>query len=417
MKFVDESRFINYPYLKLRLPPRQLSINSTFMFSDQILKTYRDRFPHLNQPHYYLNHAAFGVLSQTTIQSMNRHLTARSTGIIESFFEDIEIIDATREKIANLINTPSANNISFITNTSEGLNLIASGFRFKSGERILINDAEFPSNVYPFTNQASKGVQTDFVKSTKGFVSAESLIENLKSFHRMLSVSAIQFLSGYKIDLHKLGQATSSNDTFLIVDAIQAVGNSNIDVQAMNIDGLVSGGLKWMMAPMGTGFVYISDRLREMIDQAYVGWLSVQTPWDLSNFDQELNQTSRRYELGGINVPGIYALYDSVNPFLELGGDAINDHLVGLTELVMKEMSRMGLNSYTTEDPSRRSGIITYDLPEGFDGDAFISALKQRKVTLSHRQGKVRFSPHFYNSPEDISRAVDIFKEVYPSFV
>lgn len=387
------------------------------MFSDQILTPYRDQFPHLKQPHYYLNHAAFGVLSQSTINSMNKHLVARSTGVIESFFEDIEIIEEARAKIARLINAPSPNNISFITNTSEGLNIIASGFKWGKQDRILINDAEFPSNVYPFTNLKSKGIETDFLSSSNGFVSADQLAGALKPNHRMLSVSAIQFLSGYRIDLNQLGQSTRSNDTFLIVDAIQAIGNSTIDVQQMNIDGLVSGGLKWMMAPMGTGFMYISDKLRDQIEQAHVGWLSVETPWDLSNFDQKLNPTSRRFELGGINVPGIYALHNSVDPFLELGTNEINQHLVELTDIIDSEMKSFGLNRFTVEDPAFRSGIITYDLPTNIDGDVLIQALKQRKVTLSHRQGKLRFSPHFYNSAEDIKNAIDIFREVYQSFV
>jgi len=387
------------------------------MFSDQTLASYRERFPHLSQPHYYLNHAAFGVLSQTTLKSINQHLTARSTGVIESFFEDIEVIENTRSKLAKLINAPSPDNISFITNTSEGLNIIASGFKWKSNDRILINDAEFPSNVYPFTNLKSKGVDTDFLKSKDGFVTAEQLSAALDKSHRMLSVSAIQFLSGYRIDLEKLGQSTKSNDTFLVVDAIQAIGNAPIDVQSMNIDGLVSGGLKWMMAPMGTGFMYISDKLRDKIEQAYVGWLSVETPWELSNFDQKLNPTSRRFELGGINVPGIYAMHDSVDPFLELGTTKINQHLIDLTDLIDSEMIPFGLKRFTVQDQNHRSGIISYDLPGNIDGDALIQVLKQRKVTLSHRQGKIRFSPHFYNSAEDIKKAIDIFREVYPTFV
>ncbi len=387
------------------------------MFSDQILATYRDRFPHLNQPHYYLNHAAFGVLSQTTISSMNRHLIARSTGVIESFFEDIEIIEETRAKLAKLINAPSPDNISFITNTSEGLNIIASGLKWNPHDRILINDAEFPSNVYPFTNLKPKGVQTDFLRSTNGFVTDDQLMEGLLPEHRMLSVSAIQFLSGYRIDLEKLGSATSANNTFFIVDAIQAIGNAPIDVQKMNIDGLVSGGLKWMMAPMGVGFMYVSDRLRNQIDQTYVGWLSVETPWELSNFEQELNPTNRRFELGGINVPGIYALHDSVDPFLELGVSQINQHLIELTDAIDSTMKPFGLKRFTVDDSKFRSGIITYDLPFNVDGEALIKALKQRKVTLSHRQGKLRFSPHFYNTSEDIQHAVDIFGEVYPTFV
>jgi cysteine desulfurase / selenocysteine lyase len=386
------------------------------MFKDTDLASYREQFPHLQQPHYYLNHAAFGVLSQKTLKSINKHLVERSTGVIESFFVDINIIDATREKIAKLINAPSPDTISFITNTSEGLNVIASGFNWNAGDRILINDAEFPSNVYPFTNLGSRGVATDFLPSADGYITAEQIDLGLKPDHALISVSAVQFLSGYRIDLQKVGESARKNNSTLIVDAIQAIGNSTIDVQSMHIDGLVSGGLKWMMAPMGTGFMYISERLRDQIQQQYVGWLSVEEPWQLSNFDQKMHSTNKRYELGGINVPGIYAMYDSVDPFLELGTDAINSHLIGLTDLIHEELRPLNLSRFTVADPAYRSGIITYNLPTGLDGDGLIAALKQRNVSVSHRQGKVRFSPHFYNTSEDIIKALAIFREVYSSF-
>src|SRR5690606_20495428 len=122
-------------------------------------------------------------------------------------------------------------------------------------------------------------------------------------------------------------------------------------VQAMHIDGLVSGGLKWMMAPMGIGFMYVSDRLRDAIRQTAVGWLSVETPWELSDFEQGLNPTGRRYELGGINVPGVYALHESVDPFLELGTGRINAHLTGLADMIDDRIKSLGLERFTTDNP------------------------------------------------------------------
>lgn len=382
------------------------------MFSKADLAPYRSTFPHLEQPHYYLNHAAFGVLSTRVNDAINLHLNARSTGPIFTFPADHEVMESARQRIAQLINAPSPDNISFVTNTSEGLNLIASGLNLGSGDRILLNTAEFPSNVYPFTNLERHGVGVDFIQSDKGFVTPDEISHALQEQHKLVSVSAVQFLSGYRIDLEKTGHIVRNNGSLFIVDAIQAIGNSPIDVQAMQIDGLVSGGLKWMMAPMGTGFVYISDKLRERIEQQYVGWLSVQTPWELSNFDQGLNPTNRRYELGGLNIPGIYALNESVVPFLELGSERIRQHLVQLTDLIQERISSLGLVQFTVNDPDRRTGIITFDLPEKIDGEQLINTLAGHRVTISHRQGKIRFSPHYYNNSDDINAAMDIFMDV-----
>jgi len=380
--------------------------------NSEVLNRYRSDFPHLQQPHYYLDHASFGVLSTRVNQFITEHLNARCTGEIQTWFSDLDVIEDTRNKIARLINAPSADQIAFITNTSEGLNLIASGFDWARGQSILLNDIEFPSNVYPYTNVRKFGVDIRFATSKDGIVDAETVLNHYHPTDRIIAVSAVQFLSGYKVDLSKLGEFCKDRDTYLIVDGIQAAGNCTIDVQKMNIDGFVSGGLKWLMAPMGIGFVYMSERLMKLLRPPHVGWLSVETPWDLFNYEQGLNPTARRYELGGINAIGIYGLNKSLDPFLEIGTDRIHTHLLHLTNLIQQCMKSSGLSRFTVEDADFRSGIITFDLPSGLDGDDLIKVLNLKQVSVSHRVGKLRFSPHFYNNDGDIEQATEIICEV-----
>ena len=387
------------------------------LLNDDLLAIYRNEFPHLSQPHYYLNHAAFGVLSNRVNTKINTHLTERNSGVIESFMIDVDIVEDTRKKIARLINAPSSDQIAFVTNTSEGINLIASGLNWKPGDSVLLNDAEFPSNVYPYMNLQSRGVNVRFAASQKGKVTCDEIIQSIQDSDRIIGVSAVQFLSGYRINLSKLGNACAARSKWLIVDGIQAAGNSPIDVQAMGIHGLISGGLKWLMAPMGIGFVYMSEELMHALTPQYVGWLSVETPWDLFNYEQRLNHTARRYELGGLNVPGIYALNASLDPFLELGIDNIHDHLLALTDHIAQKLTVPGLTLFTEGTHSERTGIVTFNLPEGTDGDQLVELLRSRGVTLSHRAGKLRFSPHFYNNLGDIENAVDIVNEVVNEFM
>jgi cysteine desulfurase / selenocysteine lyase len=381
--------------------------------SNELLSTYRADFPHLTQPHYYLDHAAYGVLSTKVNGYIEEHLKSRSTGIIQTWFDDLDVIEQTRSKIARLINAPSSDQIAFITNTSEGLNLIASGFDWRSGQSILLNDIEFPSNVYPYTNVRRFGVDIRFATSQNGIVDTQTILNHFRPTDRIIGISAIQFLSGYKVNLETLGEFCKDRDTYFIVDGMQAAGNSTIDVQKMNIDGFVSGGLKWLMAPMGIGFVYMSARLMNLLRPPHVGWLSVETPWDLFNYEQGLNPTARRYELGGLNVTGIYGLNKSLDPFLEIGTDHIHDHLLHLTDLIEQHMAPSGLRRFTTHDAQYRSGILSYDLPETIDGDEFVNELKNHYVTVSHRAGKLRFSPHFYNNDDDIERAIEIILEIF----
>lgn len=386
------------------------------LLPDSILDSYRREFPHVLQPHYYLNHAAFGVLSDRVNRHINRHLDERNHGVIESFMLDQDVIEETRNKIAQLINAPSADNIAFVTNTSEGLNLIAGGLPWKSGDSIVLNDIEFPSNVYPFTNLRSKGAKIRFLKSDNGMISADRIISQLTDTDKLVSVSAVQFLSGYRIDLKALGQACSKRGKWLIVDGIQAAGNSPVDVQEMNIDGFVAGGLKWLMAPMGIGFVYLSDALLDAIRPAYVGWLSVETPWNLFDYEQGLNPTARRFELGGLNVAGIYALHHALDPFLEIGTDRIQQHLLALTDQIVREVDIPGATLFTRGSHAERTGIVSFTLPESMNGDTLVENLRKQAVTVSHRTGKLRFSPHFYNNSDDITAAVSIINKTVRNF-
>jgi cysteine desulfurase / selenocysteine lyase len=386
-----------------------------FPLPPEVLGNYRASFPHLHQPHYYLDHAAFGVLSTSVNQFITEHLCSRCSGEIQTWFSDLDVIEQTRLKIAKLINAPSLDQIAFVTNTSEGLNLIASGFDWKKGQSILLNDLEFPSNVYPYTNVRRFGVDIRFATGNSGEIDAETILNNFRPTDRIIAISAVQFLSGYKVDLQKLGEFCKDRDTYLVVDGIQAAGNCTIDVQKMHIDGFVAGGLKWLMAPMGIGFVYFSERMMNILRPPHVGWLSVESPWDLFNYEQGLNPTARRYELGGLNVTGIYGLNKSLDPFLEIGTDRINSHLIYLTDLIDQNMSSVGLKRFTTEKSNHRTGIITYNLPAGTDGDEFVRKLANQKVSVSHRTGKLRFSPHFYNNDIDIEGATAIIEKVLSS--
>lgn len=375
---------------------------------DEVLNTYRQEFPHLDQPHYYLNHAAFGVLSNRVNNSINEHLRERNRGVIESFMIDSDIIEQARKKIAKLINAPSSDQIAFVTNTSEGINLIAAGLNWSPGDSVLLNDAEFPSNVYPYQNLRARGVNVRFAPAINGKITSEDLVNAMHDTDRLVGVSAVQFLSGYRINLKELGEVCADQNKWLIVDGIQAMGNSPVDVQDMQIHGLVSGGLKWLMAPMGIGFVYLSEELMNAISPSYVGWLSVETPWDLFNYEQGLNKTARKFELGGLNVPGIYALNASLDPFLEIGIEHIHAHLLALTDRIAKNIGVPDLTLFTDGTHTERTGILTFNLPDNLNGDILVEALKKLHLTVSHRAGKLRFSPHFYNSVSDIDAAVDI---------
>jgi selenocysteine lyase/cysteine desulfurase len=307
-----------------------------------------------------------------------------------------------------MINAESPDRVAFQMNTSDALNLVATGLSWRTGDRVLLNDAEFPANLHPFLNIRRHGVELDMLRVHDGVVTPEIVANALKQETRLLALSAVQFLSGYRADLHAIGALCRSKGVIFVVDGIQAVGAVPIDVQDLRIDALAAGAQKWQMAPQGTGFLYVSEALQDRIRQQYVGWLSVASPFEFRALDQPLARSGRRYEGGTLNVPGIYAMHESLTVLLEFGMDAVAGQILGLTQILIDRFSDIpGVRVITPSAPSLRAGIVTIQPPAGAKSEDVAEQLKREGILISLREGLLRFSPHFYNSAAEMERTAE----------
>ena len=232
------------------------------------LREIRRLFPHTAQGKIYLNHAGTSPLSSRVVSAMTDYLRERSEGRLENYQHDLPMVDACKTMIQKLINAESADRIALTANTSDAINIIASGIPWKSGDRILLNNVEFPANVWPYINLKRHGVELDIMEGADGRITAEQIFEGITGRTRLVALSAVQFLSGYRADLEAIGAFCRQRNIIFAVDAIQAVGAVRIDVQLMNIDALAAGGQKWQTSPHGTGFLYITEELQSKIQQS-----------------------------------------------------------------------------------------------------------------------------------------------------
>ena len=371
------------------------------------LASYRSLFPYIHEGLIYLNHAAASPLSTRVVEAMQRHLTERSVGPIDTYFKDLESVIGLRSSVARLVNAESPDRIAFVGNTSDGLNILASGLPWKSGDRILLNDMEFPANVYPYLNLQHRGVTIDTVPCPDGRLTPERVAESLRPTTRAVAISAVQFFTGFRADLAAIGDLCRSRQVLLLVDGIQAVGAVRIDVQAMKIDGMASGAQKWMMAPHGTGFLYLSERLQDMLHQQFLGWLSVNDPWNFRNYGQPLAPSARRYEGGTLNYPGLMGMRASVDTLLEAGMDVVEGRIMALTDHAIHRLEEIpGWTIVSPKDPPCRSGIVTVRPGSPEDAKRVFEEALKRKVVISLREGLLRFSPHFYNTEDEIDEAL-----------
>lgn len=382
------------------------------LLSASVLDQSRSLFPHLHSGRLYLNHAATSPLSKRVVDAMRAHLFDRSEGSLETYAADLQMVKRLRTDVAEMIHAAGPERISFQLNTTEALNIVAAGLPWAPGDRIVVSNIEFPANVYPFLNLRRKQVAVDVLSSPDGRITTALIEPILTPSTRLVAVSAVQYLSGHRTDLRALSELCHSRGILLMVDGIQAVGAMEIDVLAMGIDGLAAGAQKWQMAPQGTGFLYLTEELQSRIHQKHLGWLSVADPWQFTNYDQPLAPSARRYEGGSLNMIGLWGMQAAIRTLLETGIPAIEGHLLAITGILMERLREVaGVQIVTPAGDHERAGIVTAAVSPGIDPEKAAARCTERGLMIAVREGKLRFSPHFYNIPSEMDSAAEIVME------
>jgi selenocysteine lyase/cysteine desulfurase len=368
----------------------------------------RQLFPYLENGIIYFNHASTAPVSAKVKERICNLLKEKSESKIDDYNSFLKIYEQTKNLLSELLNT-NADRIAFVDNTSNGLNILASGIQWKAGDRILLNDIEFPANVYPFLNLKRFGVEVDFVKSRNGIVSAEDLIASVTPSTRLISVSFVQFLSGYRIDLEMLGKFCRERGIIFSVDGIQGIGAIDFDVNKFNVDFLSCGTQKWLFGAQGLAFIYLTEELQRKINPAYLGWLSVENAWDLLSYKLELKTTANLFQGGTLNTLGIYIFNTSLDILKNFGFERIEEKVISNTKYLRKRLNEIGI-SCLNDDLSGKylSGITSF---KSEDPENLFRFLEDKKIICSLREGYIRLSPHFYNTLNEIDIVVNSIQE------
>lgn len=369
----------------------------------------RKLFPHLKTDQIYFNHASLGPWCELALKRINEYALQRSGERIENYEYFLKWNSSAKEKLSKLLGITS-DRLAWIDNVSNGLNILAQGLNWQTGDRIILNDIEFPSNVYPFLNLKKHGVEIDFIKNRNGIVDIEDIEKTITPKTKLISISYVQFLSGYRANIDAIGELCKKHNIIFCVDAIQAAGVVQIDVQKSKIDFLVGGTQKWLMSSQGLSYFFITNELQERIDQKYVGWISVENAWNLLDYNLKLRKNADRFQTGTINALGV-AIFDAVlNLFIEFGIENIEIRILDNTSYFIEKLSELGLIPILKNvSPQNRSGIITFKHDKS---KKIFDELEKRKIYCAVREGMIRFSPHFYNTKEEIDTAADHLSEI-----
>jgi selenocysteine lyase/cysteine desulfurase len=356
----------------------------------------------------YLNHASIGPYPERTRRVLDEFNRRRCAPHLLPEREMFGLLAESRRLIASLIGATPAE-IGLTVNTGFGLGLAARGLPFRPGDIVLVSDREFPANVYPWMRLGDRGVTMELVPTTaEGWPDEPRILERLGDPRvRALAVSQVQFSNGYTVDLPRLSAATRETGAWLVVDAIQGIGQVPLDLSRVEVDLLACGGQKWLLAPWGTGFVYVRRPLIRQLDPAITGWLAFEGTDDLTrltSYNPTLRDDARRFELMTLPYQDFAGLNPSLGLILELGVERIAAHLRAVHAPVLDWADRAGVRITSPRD-ARGSGILCV-APDGV-AEAH-RRLKAARIICSLREGSLRLSPHCYTTEAEMARVAEV---------
>jgi cysteine desulfurase / selenocysteine lyase len=359
----------------------------------------------------YLNNASIGPIPVRAQRAIDAVQAKRNDPGLFTDEELQAILARGREAIAGFLHASPAE-IALAPNTSYGLNMAAQVLPLRAGDIVLVPDGEFPANVYPWMLQGRRGVRTELVPPTAdGWPDEARLLDRLTDPRvRVVAVSFVQFASGYRVDLDRLGGACREHGTFLVVDAIQGLGQCPLDLSRTPVDLLSCGAQKWLLGPWGAGFLYVRAGLVPDLEPSFAGWMAFRGTEDFSrlcDYDPTFHDDARRFELVTLPFQDVAGMTASVGLLAEAGVAAVAGHLRALRQPLGDAATRGRFAVVSPTDEAHDSGIWCVRTD---DVGAAYRRLRAAGVVASLREGSIRLSPHLYNTMDEVARVVELLE-------
>jgi len=359
----------------------------------------------------YLNHAAVGPWPKRTAGAVRKFAEENVLLGARDYPDWMKVEQRLRERLARLLNAPSTDDIALVKNTSEALSFVAFGLDWKAGDNVVISDEEFPSNRVVWEALKPQGVDVVQV-SLKGDDPEAALLAACGPRTRLLSVSSVQFATGTRLNIERLGHGLKQRGVLFCIDAIQHIGALPFDVQASQCDFAMADGHKWMCSPEGLGVFYCRAALRPHLKLHEFGWHMLEHSGDYGRAEWQPAASAQRFECGSPNTLGVMALDASLSLLEEVGMQKVGNAVLERVKWLEEGLSAIsGVRLHSSRDAERRSGILTFSI-DGLQANTVWQQLMQNQVVCLPRGPGIRFSPHFYTQSRVIEDTLAIVRRV-----
>jgi len=371
-----------------------------------------DVFP-ATQQYTYLNAASVAPMSKMAAKATldwQQDLALRGTVHFDEEAET-QVFDSLREVGARLLGA-RPDEIAGASNASESLCSIAWALSPGPEQNVVSSRIEFPSVVYPWLRVSlTTGCQVRLTKDENHVIDPDELLGLIDDRTSAVCISHVQYSTGQRLDLRALADVAHRHGALLIVDATQSAGAVPIDVVADDVDILVTSGYKWLCGPFGAAMMFVRRELHDELEPGLVGWRSTSTVFDFQADALEWAPSASRFEFGTLAYGCTIGMMTAIEHLLEIGIDQIHRYDLALAGQLAEGLAALGADFVTPAMNDLRSSIITARFP-GHDEARVAQLLNEEGVVVSPRIGAVRFAPHVYNTAGDISRALDILRDI-----
>ncbi len=354
----------------------------------------------------YLNHAAVAPWPKRTSAAVIRFAEQNSQFGSHYYPDWLKKENEIRRQLQKLLNAPSADDIALVKNTSEALSFVAFGLPWQTGDNIVSSNEEFPSNRLPWQALAERGVEFREADLHSAQTPEDALFALVDGNTRLITISSIQFASGLRMDLERIGAFCRQRGILFCIDAIQSLGAVQFDVQAYHADFVMADGHKWMFGPEGLGVFYTHPAARERLKLSQYGWHMMKDTHNYDNLPWEIHPTARRFECGSPNMLGIHALSASLSLLLETGMPTVEALVIERSDYLRAAISANdGLILLSQTQSPLKSGIVNFK-HRAIDNEVLYKHLQANGVVCALRGGGIRFSAHFYNTLAELDQAL-----------
>ena len=350
----------------------------------------------------YLNNASTGIPPIPTINAMTQYLDNRIRAIGD-FEETLALFKGIRKGLAELLGGDYSQ-YGFVPSTSSGINSFAHSIDYPEGSNIVLCDLEFPANYVPWQNVRDLyGPELRVIKSRNGAITLDDFKDAIDEQTRVVAISQIQFGSGYRVNLDKLTKIAHDNGALISVDIIQAAGCFDTDLSKLKVDFATGQAAKWLLGPIGAGFVYVSNDVMNQLRPRFLGWWGVEHLTEFGYFERKPLSDARKFQVGSAAMVAYVGFMESLKVLLKISSKDREKAALANADYLRTLLNEVNIPFYDF-GPENNSATVSC---EPADAEAVNKNLASNKIYCSVRNGRLRVSPHFYNTFDEIDRLVE----------